>query len=103
MSNSRGHKDLLHDGVGRFFKERGFDALDLKRLGEGVPDWAFFKGLTLAFLVEVKTVREDRRMPTKLNEKQQEFHARWHSPIFIVSSIADCWALLEKITAEAAE
>lgn len=101
MSSRRGgHKDLLHDAIGNVFREEGWDTLDLKGMGAGVPDWFVAKG-AMGFLVEVKTPRSMSNRTTGLderglNEKQQAFHAKWKSLIYVVESVAEVWELLGK-------
>lgn len=94
-----GHKDLLHDAVGRLFVDQGFSALDLSGLSGGCPDWLIARGL-LGFLVEVKT--EANRRPSKghdergLNPRQQDFLELWRGKFYIITSLEEAWRIVDE-------
>jgi len=102
-----GHKDVMHDPVGDFFKLHGWSGIDLSALGEGCPDWAFFKGI-FGFALEVKTPKHLVNRTSGLDERglnaeQQAYHAAFRGAIYVVETIADCWGVLDIYAAKAAE
>lgn len=92
-------KDALHQAVGNIFRTNGFDALDLSLVGSGCPDWYIARD-TLGFLVEVKTPAHMSNRGGQLdelgrNERQIEWHAKWKSRIYIVSSVEEVWRIVD--------
>lgn len=80
--------DVLHAPVGQLFRARGYDTLDLSRVGDGVPDWLIARG-TFAFLLEVKSHNSVRhgRKDEPFTDAQLDFNARWKSARYTVDSI----------------
>lgn len=93
-------KDALHNAVGNIFRRAGFDCLDLSLVGSGCPDWLIARD-ELAFLIEVKTPAHMANRGGQLdehgrNERQIAWHQSWRSRIYIVSSVEECWGLVDQ-------
>jgi hypothetical protein len=98
MRRHGGNKDILHDAVARLFRDQGYDVVETHELSGGVPDMAVFRG-ELGFLVEVKTkanIYPSRHNADGLNEKQQSFHERHKSRIWIVASLEEAWRVIDR-------
>jgi hypothetical protein len=89
-------KDALHNSVGTVFRENGWSALDLSRVGDGVPDWLFIRR-SFSVLVEVKTPGAFRP-GSKTLERQQAFRAAWKGcPVYVIESVEEAWREAETL------